>query len=267
MAAKKKKAGKALSTNWQQQLAVHAKEGKSPKEKALTGDYISAKNGKFMLGNVKLGTELDCVVIAFNFEKVYYDADYVEGEAQSPACAALSYDEDEMNISEGSPNRQCDNCDDCWANEWESAKVGKGKACSDRRRLALVVAGKDDKMELKILNIPPTSLKNWKGYINEIDALGLHPMQCAVNISFDEESTAAQAPLLFEFVSEIKTEKALNLTASMLDEATKLIETEYDFSNYDTSGGKKSKKKASKKKASKKKASKKEPSKKKSKFS
>jgi len=265
MAAKKKakkKTGKALTTGWQQQLAVHAKEGKAPKEKALTGDYIAAKNGKFMLGNVKLGTELDCVVIAYNFEKVYYDADYVEGEAQSPACAALSYDEDEMVISEGVPNQQCEDCTECWANEWESAKVGKGKACADRRRLALVVAGKDDKMELKILNIPPTSLKSWKGFVNEVDALGLNVMQCAVNISFDEDSTAAQMPLVFEFVDEVKNEKALNVTAAMLEPAYKLIEQPYDFSNYDKGGkGKKSKKKTSKKKTAKKK------SKKKSKFS
>ena len=267
MAAKKKAKKKTSKRNlpvvgWQQQLATHAKDGKAPKEKALTGDYITAKNGKFMLGNVKLGTELDCVVIAYNFEKVYYDADYVEGEAQSPACAALSYDEDEMVISADVPNQQCEDCTECWANEWESAKVGKGKACADRRRLALVVAGKDDKMELKILNIPPTSLKSWKGYINEIDALGLNVMQCAVNISFDEDSTAAQMPLLFEFVSEVTKEKALNTTAAMLEPAYKLIEQPYDFSSYNKGGkSKKKSKKKGKKKISKKK------SKKKSKFS
>ena len=134
------------------------------------------------------------------------------------------HDEDEMVISEGVPNQQCEDCNECWANEWESAKVGKGKACADRRRLALVVAGKDDKMELKILNIPPTSLKSWKGFVNEVDALGLNVMQAAVNISFDEDSTAAQMPLLFEFVDEVQNEKALNVTAAMLEPAYKLIE-------------------------------------------
>ena len=251
----KKKAGKGLATSWQQQLAAHAGEGKAPKEKALTGDYISIKGGKyFSLGGVKLGKELDCVVVAFNFEKVYYDTDFDENAISSPACGAISYDEDNLVPFDDAANKQCETCDGCPMNEWESGK-GKGKACADRRRLALVVAGADDKLELKGLNIPPTSLKNWKAYINELDTLGIHPMQAAVNIHFDEDSTAAQPPLVFEFVNEVTSEKALNLTAAMLEPASKLIETPMDFSNY--AGGKK----ASKKKASKKK------SKKKSKFS
>lgn len=256
MAAKKKT--KELATNWQQALADNAKVGKAPKEKALSGDWISIKGGKFSLGGVKIGNELDCVVVAWNFEKIRYDGDYVEGETSSPACQALGYDEDTLVAFDESPNKQNDDCETCWANEWGSNEEGgKGKACADRRHLALVVAGKNDKMELKGLNIPPTSLKNWKEFLNELEMLGIHPMQAAVNIHFDEDSTAAQAPLVFEFVSEIKTDKALNLTASMLEPAANLIELPADFKNY----GKAPKGKASKKKTAKKK------SKKKSKFS
>lgn len=263
MAAKKKakknaSKSKELSTNWQDQLAVHAKEGKAPKEKATTGDWISTKGGKFKLGNVTLGTELDCVVVGWNFEKCYYDTDYDPDNISSPACAALGYDEDELAPSDDAANKQCDSCIDCPMNEWESAAKGKGKACSDRRRLALVVAGKDDKMELKGLSIAPTSLPSWKGFINELETLGIHPMQAAVNISFDDDSEYAQPPLVFEFVNEVTSDKALNLTASMLDPATKLIEAEHDFSNY---GGGSAKKSKGKKKVAKKK------SKKKSKFS
>jgi len=259
----KKSTGKGLVVSWQQALADNAQKGKSPKEKALTGDYISIKGGRFSLGGVKIGLEgkgfeLDCVVIAWIFEKAYYDTDYVEGETSAPACAALSYDEDELIPFEDAPAVQCDNCADCWANEWESG-TGKGKACADRRRLALIVAGKNDEMELKLLNIPPTSLKNWKAYINDLDNMGIHPMQAACNISFDEDYTGSGLPpLIFEFMNEITSEKALNLTAGMLPEATKLIEQPYDFSNYGggEKKGKKSKKKISKKKASKKKSKK-----------
>lgn len=267
MAAKKKSKKKGSKKNlpalgWQQALADNAKEGKAPKEKALTGDYISIKGGKFTLGGVKIGLdgkgrELDCFVIAWNFEKSYYDSDFVEGESNSPACVAISYNEDGLAPLETSPNKQNDACEGCWANEWESADKGKGKACADRRRLAIVVAGADDKMELKLLGIPPTSLKNWKAYINELETLGIHPMQAAVNISFDEDYTGGGIPpLIFEFVDEVTNEKALNITAAMLEPAAKLIEAEPDFSHYGKEKpkgkGKKGKKKTSKKKSKKK---------------
>lgn len=270
MAAKKKaskksvaKAGKGglPAKNWQQALAANVADGKAPKEKPLTGDYISIKGGKFKLGGTKIGLdgkgeELDCVVIAWCFEKSYYDTPFSEDEKSSPACAAIGYDEDEMIPFEKSANKQCDNCTDCWANEWESADTGKGKACNDRRRLALVVAGKDDSMELKILGIPPTSLKNWKAYVNELENLGIHPMQAACNISFDQDYDGGGIPpLVFEFVSQVTNESALNLTAAMLEPATKLIEMEPDFSNYGKAPKGKGKKKTGKKASSKKKSS------------
>ena len=274
MAAKKKaskkkgmakKSGKGLTTNtnWQEVLAGRASAGKAPKEKPATGDMISTKGGKFKLGNTVLGTELDCVVLAWNFERSYYDTDYDKDNVSSPACAALGYVEDELVPHDEAANKQCDTCAECWANEWESADKGKGKACGDRRRLALVVAGKDDKMELKILSIAPTSLPSWRTFLNDVETAGIDVMQAAVNISFEEDSEYPSPPLVFEFVDEVQNEKALNLTASMFPMAEKLIEAPHDFSNY---GNEPKAKKGGKKKASKKKASKKK-SKKKSKFS
>jgi len=261
MAAKKKvskkKTGKALALPWQQQLAQHAKTGKVPKEKALIGDYISIKGGKFSLGGAVLGRELDCVIVGYVLEKVYYDNDYVEGAKTSPACFAIGYSEDELTPDSISPNLQGGDegmCAGCEFNEWGSGR-GEGKACADKRRLALVVEGESGKVELKILNIPPTSLKNWKGFVNTVETQGLHVMQCAVNIHFDEEHVGSGIPpIIFDFVNEITNEKTLQAMANTLDEATKLLEQPYDISNY--TAPKKGKKKTSKKKASKKKRSK-----------
>lgn len=252
----KKSAGTGLALSWQQKLAEVTEQGKAPKEKPATGDWISTKGNKFKLGNTVLGTELDCVVVAWCFERSYYDTDYDPDNISSPACAALTYNEEECYPAEDAANKQCEDCNECWANEWESADKGKGKACSDRRRLALVVAGKDDKMELKGLSIAPTSLPSWREFLNEIETAGLDPMQAAVNISFDDDSEYPQHPLVFEFVDEVKNEKALNLTATMIDPAIKLIESPHDFSNYD-SEPKPKKNKGNKKKVSKKKGKKK----------
>ena len=271
MAAKKKKTGKSIALPWQQALAKHAKEGKAPKEKASGGDYISIKGGKFSISGTKIGLngkgqELDCVVLGWVFEKCYYDGDYVEGEKTSPACFAIGYDEDELIPNETSPAIQNETCEDCEHNAWGSGQ-GKGKDCGDRRRLALAMEEADGSIGIKMLNIPPTSLKNWKAFVNAVDAQGLHTMQCAVSISFDDEYVGSGLPpLVFDIVSELTKDKQLQAMADKLDEATKMLEQPYDVSNYHKPKGKKGKKKASKKK-SKKKASKKKSKKKRSKFS
>lgn len=259
MATRKKKTGsKEVALPWKQQLAKFSKNGKAPKEKPAQGDSISLKGGKFSLGDHNLGRELDCVILAWNFENSYFDSPYVEGEAQSPACFALSYDEDELAPHADSPVPQCDNCAECEHNEWGSANVGEGKACGNRRRLILAVEGKDGKVEIKTLRLPSTSLRNWKGFVSELETHGLETMQCAVNIHFDEDSTASFPPLCFEFVSEITKEATLQAMAGMLEEAHRLLEQPYDANNYSKPGRskKKAKKKAGKKKASKKRRSK-----------
>lgn len=257
---------KSMALPWQQKLAEHAKAGKAPKERPANGaSYISLKGGKFTLNDERIGLngkglELDCIVVGWNFEKAYYDAPFVEGEKGSPACFAIGLDEDELVPNETSPNKQCDNCADCWANEWGSANVGEGKLCADRRRLALAFADKDGKFDIKMLNIPPTSLKNWKTFVNEVDTMGLHTMQCAINISFDEEYTGSSSvpPLVFTFINEITSEKQLQFLANTLDTVDKMLEKPYDVSNYGGSNKtskKKGKKKAAKKKSAKKKSS------------
>lgn len=250
MPKKKTSKNKSLALPWQQALAKHAKEGKAPKEAPVIGDAISTKGAKFSIGDRSLGRELDCVVLGWCFERSYYDSPFRDGEASSPACFAIAYAEEDMAAHDDSPSQQNPNCAECGMNEWGSGS-GEGKACGERRRLILAVEGANNKIEIKRLNIPPTSLKNWKGFINKIETMGLHTMQCAVNIHFDDDSTAAYPPLCFDFVSEITKEKTLQAMANMLEETTKLLEQPYDVSNYATP--KKGKKKVAKKKVAKKK--------------
>jgi hypothetical protein len=254
--AAKKKASKALVTPWQQELAKQAKSGKAPKEKAFVSDRISTKGAKFSIGGVIAGRELDCVVVAWNFENTYYDSDYIEGEASVPGCFALGYDEDTLAPHTDSPSKQASECVDCEQNEWGSGR-GEGKACSNRRRLVLVAFDKQTGKPvegMKQLSLAPTSIGNWKSFVQDCENHGLHTLQMAVNISFDEESTAPNPPLVFTQIKEITNAKVLDGLASLIEPAEKMLEKPYDVSSYKKSK-KKSKKKASKKKASKKKRS------------
>lgn len=232
--SKKKSTSKAITLPWQQQLAKYAKEGKKPVEKPLVGDFISAKNGKFMMGKAVLGSEIDCVIVGWVFENSYHNYPYSQGEAYPPTCFAIGYDEDNLTAHETSPDRQGGKdhmCEGCKLNEWGSDS-GRGKACRNRRRLALVVEYETGKAEVKMMSIPPTSLANWKKFIGDLDNLELHTMQAKVNIHFDLDSTATSAPLVFEFVKEITKGKTLQVLAGVMDEATKLLDKPNDVSNY-----------------------------------
>ncbi len=266
MVAKKKK---EIALDWRKQLTKHVKEGKAPKEKPLAGNFISANGGKmvFSIGGAKLGDVIECVVIGWRFENSWHDYGYVAGEPYPPTCFSVGVDEDEMQSHETSPDRQGGanhGCIDCELNEWGSG-IGKGKACGNRRRLALVVDADKGKPEIKMLSIPPTSLANWKKFMESVNNLELHTMQVALRIGFDKDSTAKQAPLTFEFIDEIGDDRVLSELAGVLDAADKLLDEPNDVSGYIGNGGNK---KVASKKGSKKKGGKKVVSKKgKSKFS
>ncbi len=225
---------KELATSWQQRLAKHSKTNKAPVEKPLTGDFISAVDGKFKMGKTVLGTELECVVVDWRYENQYHNYRWVKGTPFPPTCFSIGVDEDNMFAHETSPEMQggADHgCVDCELNEWGSG-VGDSKACSNRRRLALVVNAERGKPEIKILSIPPTSLASWKLFITEVDDRELHSMQVAVRISFDEESTNQKMPLKFEIVEIIEDESMLNELAGVLDKAAKLLDTPSDVKGY-----------------------------------
>lgn len=254
MAAKKKTAkkgtSKAMTVPWKQALAKHAKEGKAPKEKAVSGDMISTKGGKFSLGGSIIGTEMDVVALGYSFQNTYYDSPYQEGESNAPACFAIGYDEDSLEPHKISPVPQCDSCAECDLNEWGSGS-GNGKACTNRRCLALVHESQTGAPEVKLLRIAPTSIANWRKFVNDLEMRNLELMQAAVTIKFDPDSTAMVPPLLFEFKGEITNEETLDTLAATLPEVERLIEQPFDVSNYGKPSTKKKAKKTAKKKRSK----------------
>lgn len=247
---------KEIALPWKQQLAKMAKEGKAAKEKPMTGDRVSLKGAKFSIGGKILGRELDVVIISYLFQKAWFDRPYDEKVVHPPACFAIGYSEDGLGPDKTSPLKQSDKCVDCDFNEFGSSTrgTGAGKECADHRRLAIVAYDKKGVVEgIKLLNVPPTSLGNWRGFVGEVEEEGLELIQCVTRISFEEDSTAQAPPLEFEFVKEIKTDKILKTLVGMLPEAQRMTERPFDVSKYQpvTKGaGKKTKSKKTKSKFS-----------------
>ena len=136
-------------------------------------------------------TSIDAVIINANqgLAKVFYMKGYdpESSEKQKPDC----YSTDGIVPATDAVNAQSKKCASCVHNQYGSAKQGKGKACSDTKRLA--IAAVDQINEPMLLRIPPASLKSLGEFIKFLDNRGCDFDQVITKISFDME---AESPKL-----------------------------------------------------------------------
>jgi hypothetical protein len=136
-------------------------------------------------------TSIDAVIINANqgLAKVFYMKGYdpEASEKQKPDC----YSTDGLAPASDAVNAQSKKCASCVHNHYGSAKQGKGKACSDTKRLA--IAAVDQINEPMLLRIPPASLKSLGEFIKFLDNRGCDFDQVITKISFDME---AESPKL-----------------------------------------------------------------------
>ena len=141
--------------------------------------------------------ELPVVIVAANeaVSKTYYAKDYVDGqEAEAPDCFSLDGKKPDPSVVEP----QFDNCALCPNNAWGSriTQTGaKGKACADKKRLAVIFESHPNHPFLLV--VPPTSLKPLKEYVTLLENQGYSPEVVVTKLSFDD--SAAYSLLKFEF--------------------------------------------------------------------
>lgn len=128
-------------------------------------------------------------------EKAYYVAKYTPGqEAQSPDC----YSEDGVTPAADCRLKQCETCASCPQNVFGSGSDASGnpsggKACSDKKVLAIFAAG-----SVYRFAVPPASLSgkrpsglgmSWDAYCNQLSAKGLPLPAVITTVSFDQGDT------------------------------------------------------------------------------
>lgn len=115
-------------------------------------------------------------------DRAYYAKAYSQGqEPTSPDC----WSEDGVTPAASATNKQCTSCAGCPMNVWGTAKKqdgtpGAGKACSERKRLAIFANKKIFKF-----SIPPASLGNFVAYTNQLTSHGLAMPLVLTTISFN----------------------------------------------------------------------------------
>jgi hypothetical protein len=172
--------GTRALTVWEQRMADAATKS-AKAEKAVSGlKGISIRGGILTVDEQPVpGNELDVVVLVAAHENQYYTSAYNPDKASIPACYAFGDPDAEDPEGEMKPHEQAEDpqgddnglCSNCWANAMGSAEVGRGKACKNVRRLAMITADTLENSadvhdaEVRVLKVPVMSVKGWALYV------------------------------------------------------------------------------------------------------
>jgi len=203
---KKAEAPKTEVVDWQKQLndmAIATAAAEKP-----SGNWVSFKSGVLSIGGNQIkGNKIDIVVVQSVFENQWYKERYDAANPQTPHCFALAELDDDLRPHPDSAEPQSDTCEACPKNQWKSdPDGGKGKACKNVRRLAMVASA--DLAEIKdaavaIAKLPVMSVKNWSTYANQIaNVLKLPPLAVITNMSVTPD-VRSQFVVNFELVDRI----------------------------------------------------------------
>lgn len=175
--------------NWDEELAKQAAEAAETESSTTTGAMFSLKAGILAFNDSPmLNNEMAVIIVDSILENIYYQDKYNSENPLPPTCFAMGRKEPEMVPHDAVIEReqqQNDTCSGCQWNAYGSADVGKGKACRNTRRLAMIPAGLFDKSgkfeaiedvgiiereALAFMKLPVTSTTAWAGYVNQLAA-------------------------------------------------------------------------------------------------
>lgn len=164
---------------------------------------ISIKASRFRIKEgdtetVLESTALDVVIAGANprLSKTWYAKAWdKDAEPAAPDCYSL----DGISPDPESEDPQNDLCASCPHNAWGSKVTDSGqqiKACSDRKRLA-VVAADDASGPVYLLEVTPAALKGLNQYQKELSVRGIPPEIVKTRVSFDTDASFPKLKFTF----------------------------------------------------------------------
>lgn len=231
-----------LPATWDEELAKYAEAAAETESGTSVGQFISIKGGQMSYnGNPIPGNALVAVVVDYVLENVFYEGSYDPDTPQTPACFAFGRVEKDMTAHEKVEEPQCESCEKCEQNVFGSAMIGKGKACRNTRRLALVAAGMvnsngkidlvDDAEELEAhqiayMKLPVTSVKGFSSVVKQLAAIEhLPPFGVYMKISTVPDPKT-QFKVVFEPIAKVP-QSLLGVVMKRHQEAAQLIDFPY----------------------------------------
>lgn len=217
------------------------------------GAFVSTKGGVLSFNDEELpGNQMAVVVLDAVKENTYYAEKYSADTPTAPTCYAFGRGAEAMAPHISMADHldyfvpQSNDCASCRHNVFGSAEQGRGKACQNRRRLAMIAAGyyepkrgsrdfdlqlfTDPKhyetAEIIMLKLSVGSVKNWSKYVGQISAAHhLPPFGVITRVSI-EPDPKYQYVTHFEMLEPLPEDMAALLFARN-DEAVRSIITPY----------------------------------------
>lgn len=160
---------------------------------APSGDRITVTQAKtFKLPNGLEVDELECVILDFVAANFYYPTVFDRNNIIPPDCFAIGLEPAGLVPSDNSPDKQCESCAGCWANQFKSASNGRGKACSNTRLLAVIPMDADVSTQPMILKVSATGLKSFDGHVGLVaQKFGVPVCGVTTRISMSDDEWAS----------------------------------------------------------------------------
>lgn len=251
MATKKTKGTSLVS--WDEELAKYAQESAKMEENVASGSFFSIKSGQLSWQeNPMPGNEMAVIIVDSIMENVFYAGEYDVDDPQPPSCFAFGRTEESMiphaAVLEAG-REEHPTCSGCLNNEFGSAEKGKGKACKNTRRLALLPAGKflkdgsfefnDDvdhysSAEIGYMKLPVTSVKGYASFVKQTAVALNRPPFGIVTRIYVVPDAKSQFKVLFEPLMNVPDD-VVKIILDKHKEISSIIDFPYQINTEDDS--------------------------------
>lgn len=240
--------------NYDEELARLAGASATLTDSGGGGRFFSTRAGVLQFDDTPLpGNQMCVIVAAWCLENVFYDGPYDPDNRTPPTCFAFCKNPDEKDdmapdadqLKDDAFEQQASSCAECPQNEWGSAAQGRGKACSNRRRLALLPAGtykplgRNGGFELEViddeehfrtaeagfLKIPVMSGKGFDAYVRDVAEQFKRPLFAVYTRVYLTPDPKSQFKVNFELIEPVTD----NAVLGALMERYRKLHDEIDF--------------------------------------
>jgi len=235
-------------------------------EEKSGSSYFTTQGGVLKFGDEELpGNEMLVIVLDAIHENTYFEGAFDPDVMLPPTCFAFGRSEKEMQPHENVPDPDEDSdsyfemqteldddgdpwCDECPFSQWGSADKGRGKKCGNKRRLALIPAGRfipgktrrdSSEMELfeeieqfedaeiAFLKLPVTSTKAWANYVHKLNKDHQAPPFAVYTHIWIEPDEKNAFKVCFDMIEVVEDEDLIEVLFKRNEDAEDVIEQPY----------------------------------------
>lgn len=198
---------------WEEQLKNRAGKALANVAKVGSGgQFFSLKAGVLSLnGNPLAGNKVKGVILCNMLENNYFEEDYNPEVQMSPVCFAFQDVNDPdapMKPHPDSEKPQHSDCATCEWNKFKSAEKGKGKACKNTARIAIIHEDSLKSVALikeapvAFMKLPVTSVGNMAGYVKQVGEVLKRPPESVVTEIAVKPDAKTQFKVSFQLIDD-----------------------------------------------------------------